>query len=335
MSYNVAVIGATGNVGRKVVDFLHSRKFPLNELRVFASSKSTGKKISFGDETLVIEAMSALNPEDFDLFFLCAGSAVSQEYAEKFAKFGVVIDKSSYFRQERDIPLIVPEVNIERLADYTNRNIICSPNCVAIPVSVALKPLHDAFGIKRIVVTSLQSVSGAGKEAMDELYNHTKARYVNDYKEPHVFKKDIVFNLIPCIGDIEENGYSSEENKICAEVKKLFEFDVPITVTSIRVPVFVGHSQAINVEFDSPVSVDEARNMLRTGQSTRLLDNRELQEFATPYEIACEDEVYISRIREDNSLNNALNLWVVSDNLTKGAALNAVQIAEILLAQYL
>jgi len=327
MAHNVAVIGATGNVGSKVISYLAERNFPVKKLAAFASSRSEGKKISFGDETLTVTNINKLRPQEFDIFFFGAGSEVSKEFAPKFNR--------SYFRMDAEIPLIVPEVNGDQVKLFKNKNIIACPNCVAIPVSVVLKPLMSLSKIKRVVITSLQSVSGAGKAAMDELYNQTKARYVNDRLAQSVFKKEIAFNLIPAIGSLEENNYTGEENKVIAEVQKILGENVPVTATCIRVPVFVSHSQSINIEFEDKVTPEKAKEALAKSTSVVVLDNVNDNEFATPLEITGDDDVFVSRIRTDNSKNNTLNLWVVSDNLRKGAALNAVQIAETLVKDFL
>ncbi|MFI4984268.1 MAG: aspartate-semialdehyde dehydrogenase [Rickettsiales bacterium] len=333
--FNIAVVGATGNVGREMLKILASRKFPVNRVFAIASKKSEGKKISFGDETLQVEVLDDFDFSQADIALFSPGAMVSSKYAPIAAKHCVVIDNTSFFRMHEDVPLIVPEVNGKSLVDYKQRNIIANPNCAVAQLVVALKPLHDFATIKRIVVTTFQSVSGAGKDAMDELYDQTKGKYMNQSREPKAFKRQIAFNIIPQIGDFESNGYTSEEIKIMEEIKKILGQEIEVTATAVRVPVFLGHSESINVEFAKPITAAKAREILKKAPGVEVMDNTKLETFATPIDVAGEDEVFVSRLREDNSVKNALNLWVVSDNLRKGAALNAVQIAEELISNYL
>lgn len=333
--YNVAVVGATGNVGREILKILHSREFPTKSVFAIASKKSTGKKISYGDEVLTVEALDTFDFSQVDIALFSPGSAVSSKYAPIAAKQCVVIDNTSHFRMFEDVPLIVPEVNSKAIAGYKAHNIIANPNCAVAQLVVALKPLHDYAKIKRVVITTFQSVSGAGKEAMDELFVQTKGKYMNKSHEPRAFKKQIAFNVIPQIGDFGADGYTSEETKIIEEVKKILDPNIEVTATSVRIPVFVGHSESVNIEFENPITAAKARELLKKAKGVMVIDNTALDSFITPIEVVGEDEVFVSRIREDKSIKNALNLWVVSDNLRKGAALNAVQIAEELISNYL
>lgn len=333
--FNIAVLGATGNVGRTTLDILAERNFPVREIHAIASSRSFGKKVSFGDEVLDIQDLAKFNFKGIDIAFFAAGSKVSKQYAPIAAKHAVVIDKTSYFRMDAEIPLIVPEVNPEQIANYINKNIIAMPNCVAIPIAVALKPLHDVCRIKRIVITTFQSVSGAGAKAMDELFLQTKGKYMNADFPAVNFSKQIAFNVIPQIGHIDDNGYSAEEIKIVAELQKILAPGINITATCVRVPVFVGHSMSVNVEFEAPLDEDEARNILDEAEGVLVVDNRKEQSSITPIDCVGDEAVFVSRIRNDNTINNGLNLWIVSDNLRKGAALNAVQVTEKLIENYL
>lgn len=333
--YNIAVVGATGNVGREILKILSTREFPVKNIYVIASKKSKGKHISFGEQVLLVEDLETFDFSKVDIALFSPGAAVSSIYAPKAAKHCVVIDNTSFFRMQDDIPLVVPEVNGKTIADYKQRNIIANPNCAVAQLVVALKPLHDFAKIKRIVITTFQSVSGAGKDAMDELFVQTKGKYMNKTHEPRAFKKQIAFNVIPQIGDFEPNGYTTEEIKIMEEVKKILGTEIEVTATSVRIPVFVGHSESVNVEFENPITATKAREILKKAKSVMVIDNTKLETFVTPIEVVGEDEVFVSRIREDKSVKNALNLWVVSDNLRKGAALNAVQIAEELISNYL
>lgn len=337
MSYKVAVVGATGNVGREILQILSERNFPVREVVALASANSRGKEISFGDTKILKSAV--LDEYDFkgtDIALFSPGASVSKVFAPKAAAAGcVVIDNTSYFRMMEDIPLVVPEVNGDAIKDYAKKNIIANPNCSTIQMVTALKPLHDVAKIKRIVVSTYQSVSGAGKDAMDELYDHTKALFVNDHKDPKKFSKRIAFNVIPQIDVFMEDGSTKEEWKMVMETKKIMGDDsIQVTATCVRVPVFVGHSESVNVEFEKPISPEEAREILHEAEGVVVLDRPEEGEFATPIECVGEDGTYVSRIRKDPTVKNGLNMWIVADNLRKGAALNAVQIAEALISQY-
>ncbi|MEK0084756.1 aspartate-semialdehyde dehydrogenase [Benzoatithermus flavus] len=333
MGYRVAVVGATGNVGNEMLQILAERKFPVDEVFALASERSTGKQVSFGeDHTLKVQDLATFDFRGVDIGLFSPGAKVSAKYAPKAAAEGcIVIDNTSQFRMDPDVPLVVPEVNRAALAGFERRNIIANPNCSTIQMVVALKPLHDIARIKRVVVATYQSVSGAGKEAMDELFDHTKAIYMNDRKQPEVFKKPIPFNVIPQIDVWMEDGSTKEEWKMMVETKKILDPNIAVTATCVRVPVFVGHSEAVNVEFESPLSPDEAREALREAEGVVVVDDLARDEFVTPIECVGEYGVYVSRIRKDPTVPYGLNMWVVSDNLRKGAALNAVQIAEALI----
>jgi aspartate-semialdehyde dehydrogenase len=336
MSYVVAVAGATGNVGREMLNVLDERKFPIARLDVLASRRSQGRKVSFGDQTLSIQALENYDFSQADIALFACGSGPAREYAPKAAAAGcVVIDNSSLFRMEPDVPLIVPEVNVEDLAGYTQRNIVANPNCSTAQLLVALKPLHDAATIKRIVISTYQSVSGKGKEAMDELFSQTRAIFVNDPIVKEQFTKQIAFNVIPHCDDFVEDGYTKEETKLVNETKKMLDDKIAVTATCVRVPVFVGHSEAVNIEFEKPLSDTQARNILREAPGVLVIDKREDEGYITPVECVGDYATFISRIRPDRTVENGLNIWVVSDNLRKGAALNAVQIAEELTARYI
>jgi aspartate-semialdehyde dehydrogenase len=333
MSYNVAVVGATGNVGREMLSILAERLFPVGEVHALASRRSIGVEVSFGDRTLECRDLERFDFSNVDFCLMSAGGAVSKEWSPRIAAKGcIVIDNSSAWRYDQDVPLIVPEVNADAVAGYTKKNIIANPNCSTAQLVVALKPLHDRATIKRVVVATYQSVSGAGKDAMDELWTRTRDKYVpgNEDREPVKFPKEIAFNCIPFIGSFMEDGYTNEEWKMVAETKKILDPRIKVTATCVRVPVFVGHSEAVNVELELPLSADEAREMLREAPGCLVIDKREPDGYVTPMEAAGEDATYISRIRDDATVENGLSLWVVSDNLRKGAALNAVQIAELL-----
>lgn len=336
MSYVVAVVGATGNVGREMLNVLDERKFPLARLDVVASRRSQGRKVSFGDKTLSIQALEHYDFSKADIALFACGSGPAREYAPKAAAAGcVVIDNSSLFRMEPDIPLIIPEVNVEALAGYSKRNIIANPNCSTAQLLVALKPLHDAATIKRVVIATYQSVSGKGKEAMDELFNQTRAIFVNDALVKEQFTKQIAFNVIPHCDDFVDDGYTKEETKLVNETKKILDAKIAVTATCVRVPVFVGHSEAVNIEFENPISDVKARNILREAPGVLVIDKREDEGYITPVECVGDYATFVSRIRPDHTVKHGLNIWVVSDNLRKGAALNAVQIAEELTARYL
>ncbi|ODT76246.1 MAG: aspartate-semialdehyde dehydrogenase [Pelagibacterium sp. SCN 64-44] len=338
MGYRVAVVGATGNVGREVLNILAERKFPADEVVALASSRSIGKELSYGDKVLKAKDLQHFDFSTVDFAIMSAGGSISKEWASRIAAAGaIVIDNSSYWRYHADVPLVVPEVNgaiLERwLADPKRSNIIANPNCSTAQLVVALKPLHDAATIKRAVVSTYQSVSGAGKEGVDELWNQTKGIFVNDSPSPQKFTKQIAFNVIPHIDVFMEDGYTKEEWKVLAETKKILDPKIKVTCTAVRVPVFVGHSEAVNLEFEKPITADEAREVLREAPGITVIDKREAGGYATPVEAVGEYDTYVSRIREDNTVENGLALWVVSDNLRKGAALNTIQIAEELIAR--
>ena len=332
MGYKVAVVGATGNVGREMLSILAEREFPADEVVALASRKSQGTECSFGDKTLKVKALDTYDFSDVDICLMSAGGSVSKEWSPRIgAKGAVVIDNSSAWRMDPDVPLIVPEVNADAAAGFRKKNIIANPNCSTAQLVVALKPLHDRATIKRVVVATYQSVSGAGKDAMDELFAQTKSVFTLDEMQSKKFPKRIAFNVIPQIDVFMEDGYTKEEWKMVVETKKILDPKIKLTATCVRVPVFVGHSEAVNIEFGKPISADEAREILRTAPGCLVIDKREPGGYVTPYESAGEDATYISRIREDATVENGLSLWCVSDNLRKGAALNAIQIAEALI----
>lgn len=331
MGYRVAVVGATGNVGQEMLNILEEVEFPIDKLHAVASRKSQGKEVAFGDKTIKCELLDSFDFSKVDLVLMSAGKEVSKEWSEKIGKAGpIVIDNSSAWRMDPDVPLIVPEVNPDAIKDAKKKNIIANPNCSTIQLVVALKPLHDAAKIKRAVVSTYQSVSGAGKAGMDELWNQTKAIYGLGDATPKVFAKQIAFNAIPMIGSFRDDGFTDEEAKMWAETHKMLDPDIRLTVTCVRVPVFVGHSEAVALEFDRPITPDEARAVLRDAPGIQVIDKQEADGFITPVDAAGEFAVYVSRIRKDPSVENGLMLWVVSDNLRKGAALNAIQIAQLL-----
>ncbi len=332
MSYNVAVVGATGNVGREMLNILDEREFPVNHVFAIASRRSTGVQVSFGDKTLKCQDLATFDFSKCDFALMSAGGDVAKEWAPKIGRTGcVVIDNSSAWRMDMDVPLIVPEVNADAVVGYKKKNIIANPNCSTAQLVVALKPLHDAATIKRVVVATYQSVSGAGKEAMDELWNQTKGIFVTDSPTPEHFTKQIAFNVIPHIDRFMEDGSTKEEWKMMAETKKILDPKIKLTATCVRVPVFVGHSEAVNIEFERPISAQEARDILREAPGLLVVDKAEDGGYITPVECVGDFATYVSRIREDPTVENGLNLWVVSDNLRKGAALNTVQIAETLI----
>lgn len=338
MGYRVAVVGATGNVGREMLNILAERNFPADEVIPLASSRSTGKDVSYGDKILKAKNLEHFDFSGVDFCLMSAGSAVSRDWAQKIGKTGcMVIDNSSQWRYHAEVPLIVPEVNGDVLDAYMAQNdrlnIIANPNCSTAQLVVVLKPLHDAATIKRAVIATYQSVSGAGKDAMDELWTQTKGIFVNDRPEAQKFTKQIAFNVIPHIDKFMEDGYTKEEWKILAETKKMVDPKIKVTATAARVPVFVGHSEAVNLEFEKPITADEARDILREAPGVSVLDKREDGGYITPVESAGEDASFVSRIREDITVENGLSLWIVSDNLRKGAALNTIQIAEALIAR--
>ncbi len=332
--FKVAIVGATGNVGREMLNILEERGFPVSEVVALASRRSLGTEVSFGDKLLKCKVLEQYDFSDTDICLMSAGGNISKEWSPKIAAQGcIVIDNSSAWRYDAAVPLIVPEVNPEHITQFTKRNIIANPNCSTAQMLVALKPLHDAAKITRIVVSTYQSVSGAGKEGMDELFTQTRAVFVADSIEAKKFTKRIAFNVIPHIDVFMEDGYTKEEWKMVAETKKMLDPKIKVTATCVRVPVFIGHSEAINIEFENPLSADEAREILRNAPGCLVVDKQENGGYATPIDCAGEDATYISRIREDATVENGLNIWVVSDNLRKGAALNAVQIAELLVAK--
>src|SRR4030081_1025450 len=332
MGYKVALVGATGNVGREMLNILDERKFPADEVVALASRRSMGVEVSYGDRTLKCKALEHYDFSDVDICLMSAGGAVSKEWSPKIAAAGaVVIDNSSTWRMDPDVPLIVPEVNADAVSGFIKKNIIANPNCSTAQLVVALKPLHDRAKIKRVVVSTYQSVSGAGKEAMDELFSQTKAVFTLGDMEAKKFSKRIAFNLIPQIDVFMEDGFTREEWKMMAETKKILDPKIKLVATCVRVPVFIGHSESINVEFEQPLSADEAREILRTAPGVLVIDKHEPGGYITPYECTGEDATYVSRIREDATVENDLVLWCVSDNLRKDAALNAVQIAECLI----
>jgi len=332
MGYKVVVVGATGNVGREMLNILAERQFPVDEIVALASRRSLGSECSFGDKTLKAKDLDTFDFTGWDIALFAVGSDATKKYAPLAAKAGcVVIDNSSLYRYDQDIPLVVPEVNPEAVDGYARRMIIANPNCSTAQMVVALKPLHDRARIKRVVVSTYQSVSGAGKEGMDELWEQTKAVY-NPVKEvpPSKFQKQIAFNVIPQIDVFLDSGETKEEWKMVAETKKILDPKIKVTATCVRVPVFVGHSEAINIEFEEFLDEDEARDILREAPGVMVIDKREPGGYVTPVECVGDYATFISRIRQDSTIDNGINLWCVSDNLRKGAALNAVQIAETL-----
>ncbi len=337
MGYRVAVAGATGNVGREILSILAERKFPADEVIALASERSIGREVSFGDDkVLKVKNLADFDFTGVDICLSSPGARVSAVHAPRAAAKGcVVIDNTSQFRMDPDVPLVVPEVNPDAIARYAKRNIIANPNCSTIQMVMALKPLHDAATVKRVVVATYQSTSGAGKEAMDELFNQTRAIYVNDPLKRERFTKQIAFNVIPHIDVFMEDGATKEEWKMAVETRKILDRNIKVHATCVRVPVFVGHGEAVNVEFARPITPDEARDMLREAPGVAVVDKRADEGYVTPVECAGDDLVYVSRIRKDDTVKNGLSLWVVSDNLRKGAALNAVQIAEELVRHHL
>jgi aspartate-semialdehyde dehydrogenase len=336
MSYRVAVVGATGNVGREMLNILEERQFPASEVIPLASSRSKGKEVGYGERTLKVKALEDFDFAGTDIALFSAGSTVSEAFAPAAAKAGcVVIDNSSKYRMDPDVPLVVPEVNADALAGYSRKNIVANPNCSTAQLVVALKPIHDVAKIKRVVVATYQSTSGAGKDAMDELFSQTKAIYVNDPVEPVEFTKQIAFNVIPHIDVFMEDGNTKEEWKMMVETKKILDPKIKLTATCVRVPTFVGHAEAVNIELEKPLSADEARSILREAPGLMVVDKREDGGYITPIDCVGDYATFVSRIREDATVENGLNLWVVSDNLRKGAALNAVQIAESLVNRHL
>jgi len=332
MGYKVVVVGATGNVGHEMLNILDEREFPITEIAALASRKSLGTEVSFGDTTLKTRDLETFDFAGWDIALFAVGSDATKKYAPKAAAAGcVVIDNSSLYRYDPDVPLIVPEVNADAIMGYSKKNIIANPNCSTAQMVVALKPLHDRARIKRVVVSTYQSVSGAGKEGLDELWDQTKSIY-NPVTEvpPSKFTKQIAFNVIPHIDSFMEDGTTKEEWKMVAETKKIIDPKIKVTATCVRVPVFVGHSEAVNIEFEDFLDEDEARDILRESPGILVIDKREDGGYVTPIECVGDYATYVSRIRQDSTIENGLNMWIVSDNLRKGAALNAVQIAEVL-----
>ena len=331
MSYKVAVVGATGNVGHEMLSILHERNFPVSDVIALASSKSAGREVSFGEDDLKVQDLAAFDFKGVDIVLSSPGGKVSAEYSPKAAKAGaVVIDNTSHFRMEPDVPLVVPEVNPQDVALHTKRGIIANPNCSTIQMVVALKPLHDLAKIKRVVVSTYQSVSGAGKEAMDELFNQTRHFYMNDKVEHETFPKQISFNVIPQIDVFMDDGMTKEEWKMVVETNKILDPDIQVCANCVRVPVFIGHAEMVNVEFENPITPKDAMKAWKGFDGVTCIDLDSEMEFVTPAEIAGEDDVFVSRVRRDDSIANGLNFWCVADNMRKGAALNTVQIAELL-----
>lgn len=332
MATRIAIVGATGNVGRELLNILEERMFPADEVFAVASRRSKGKEISYGDKTLKCEDIEQFDFSKVDIVLMSAGGSTSKEWSPKIAAAGaIVIDNSSAYRMDPDVPLVVPEVNADDVMGYTKKRIIANPNCSTAQLVVALKPLHDKAGIKRVVVSTYQSVSGAGKAGMDELWNQTRGIFVNDEPTPEEFPKEIAFNLIPHIGDFMEDGYTDEEAKMWNETQKMIDPSIKLTVTCVRVPVFVGHSEAVHVELKNPLSAADAKALLRESPGIMLVDDPREELYITPKECVGDWATFISRVREDKTVENGLAFWCVSDNLRKGAALNAVQIAEELI----
>jgi len=328
---NIAIVGATGNVGRKILKVLELKKFPIDQLYLVASHKSVGKKISFNGKDCEVLNLETFDFTNVEIAFFSAGGKISEQYAAKAAKHSTVIDNSSHFRMDPDVPLIVPEVNSHDLKNYKKKNIIANANCSVIPLVVALKPLHDLYSIKRIVASTYQSVSGAGKAPMDELLSQTKDFFEKKNLSSSYFTKQIAFNAIPHIDSFLDSGYTKEEQKMHDEVKKILDTTIKVTSTSVRIPVLVSHAVSVNIEFNKKYKLNEIRDVLNTSPGCKVVDEHKDGGYITPAEAENKFETFISRIREDNSKDNTINLWVVSDNLLKGAALNAVEIAEALI----
>ena len=328
---NIAIVGATGNVGRKLIEVLEKKNFNISELFLVASSKSEGKKINFNGKEHTVIDLEKFDFSKVKIAFFAAGSAIAEKWAHVAAEKTIVIDNSKFFRKDTDVPLIVPEVNSKQLNNFKNKNIIANANCSVIPVVVALKPLHDLYNVKRIVASTYQSVSGAGKEPMDELLSQTQEFFQNKKLESKYFTKQIAFNAIPHIDSFLENGYTKEEQKTSDEIKKILDKKIKITSTCVRIPVLVSHSISVNVEFNKKCNLEEIRNVLSSSSGCKVVDEKKDGGYITPVEAEDKFETFISRIRIDDSQPNTINLWIVSDNLLKGAALNAVQIAEALI----
>ena len=328
---NIAIVGATGNVGRKILEVLEKKEVQIENLYLLASSRSVGKKISFNGKEHIVEDLEKFDFSTVKIAFFAAGSSVAEKWAHVAAEKTIVIDNSKFFRKDADIPLIVPEVNPKQLTQVKNRNIIANANCSVIPVVVALKPLHDLYNVKRIVISTYQSVSGAGKGPMDELLSQTQDYFNNKELESKNFTKQIAFNAIPHIDSFLENGYTKEEQKTTDEIKKILDKKIKVTSTCVRIPVLVSHSISVNVEFDKKCNLDEIRKVLSTSPGCKVIDEHKDGGYITPVEAEDKFETFISRIRLDESQKNTINMWIVSDNLLKGAALNAIQIAEALI----
>ena len=328
---NITIVGATGNVGRKIIEILEKKDFPVDNLNLVASSKSAGSKLRFKEKEIEVNNLETFDFSKGEITFFCAGGKISEKYAVKAAKYSTVIDNSSYFRMDPDVPLIVPEVNPNDLKNYKKKNIIANANCSVIPLVVALKPLHDLYNIKRIVASTYQSVSGAGKAPMDELLSQTKDFFDNKELRSNYFTKQIAFNAIPHIDSFLDSGYTKEEQKMHDEVKKILDSKIKVTSTSVRIPVLVSHAVSVNVEFNKKYKLNEIQNVLNTSPGCKVIDEHKGGGYITPAEAENKFDTFISRVREDNSQDNSINLWIVSDNLLKGAALNAVEIAEILI----
>ena len=332
MAIKVAIVGATGNVGRELLNIMDERDFPAAEVHALASRRSKGREVSYGDKTLKCEVLDDFDFSKVDVVLMSAGGTLSKEWAEKIGKQGaIVIDNSSAWRMDPDVPLVVPEVNGEDVLGYDKKMIIANPNCSTAQLVMALKPLHDAAKIKRVVVSTYQSVSGSGKSGMDELWNQTKGIFVNDAPEPEEYPRQIAFNVIPMIGSFREDGFTDEEAKMWNETHKMIDPEIKVTVTCVRVPVFVGHSESVNIEFEEAITPKQAREALRNFDGVQVIDNPEEDQYITPVECKGEWDTFVSRIRVDNTVEHGLSLWVVADNLRKGAALNTVQIAEELI----
>ena len=332
MGLKIAVVGATGNVGREILNILDERMFPCEEVVALASRKSIGRELSYGDKLLKVRDLETYNFSGTDIALFSAGSKISEKYGPIAAKSGtVVIDNSSFWRYHDDVPLIVPEVNPDAIKDFKKRGIIANPNCSTAQLVVVLKPLHDIAKITRVVVSTYQSVSGAGNAAMEELFNQTKGVFVNQAPEPENFTRQIAFNVIPHIDVFMDDGYTKEEWKMLSETKKIVDKNIKLTATCVRVPVFVGHSEAVNIEFEKSISPEKARSILRKAPGVMLVDDPEDEKYITPLQCVGEYATFVSRVRVDSTVKNGLSMWVVSDNLRKGAALNAVQIAELLI----
>ncbi|WP_370234220.1 MULTISPECIES: aspartate-semialdehyde dehydrogenase [Henriciella] len=332
MALRVAVVGATGNVGRELLNILDERDFPADEVYAVASRRSVGREVSWGDRKLKCQALDDFDFSKVDIVLMSAGGTLSKQWAEKMGAAGaIVIDNSSAWRMDPDVPLVVPEVNGEDVMGYGKKNIIANPNCSTAQLVMALKPLHDAAGIKRVVVSTYQSVSGAGKAGMDELWNQTKGIFVNDTPTAEEFSRQIAFNAIPMIGSFRDDGFTDEEAKMWNETHKMIDPNIKLTVTCVRVPVFVGHSESVNIEFEDAITPEQAREVLRNFDGVQVIDSPEDDQYITPIDCAGEWDTFVSRVRKDPTVEHGLALWVVSDNLRKGAALNAIQIAEELI----